>query len=144
MSILLSSLFERPLLIYDDTCRVCGQFAIYVNHLSRGWIRIAGHYDSYEANNAKSLIFPNDYDSTSMFWLINTNGAFGGRAGLLPVLVEIIKGTFRKTCEVENPNLACRDIENRSCSSPRSTFARITSLFKNSKQYGFGNLDGST
>jgi hypothetical protein len=141
---LLSSLFERPLLIYDDTCRVCGQFAIYVNHLSRGWIRIAGHYDSYEANNAKSLIFPNDYDSTSMFWLINTNGAFGGRAGLLPVLVEIIKGTFRKTCEVENPNLACRDIEKRSCSSPRSTFARMISLFKNSKQYGFGNPDGST
>jgi hypothetical protein len=141
---LLSSLFERPLLIYDDTCRVCGQFAIYVNHLSRGWIRIAGHYDSYEANNAKSLIFPNDYDSTSMFWLINTNGAFGGRAGLLPVLVEIIKGTVRKTCEVENPNLACRDIEKGSCSSPRSTFARMISLFKNSKQYGFGNLDGST
>ena len=141
---MLSSLFERPLLIYDDTCRVCGQFAIYVNHLSRGWIRIAGHYDSYEANNAKSLIFPNDYDSTSMFWLINTNGAFGGRAGLLPVLVEIIKGTFRKTCEVENPNLACRDIEKRSCSSRRSTFARMLSLFKNSKQYGFGNLDGST
>ena len=140
---LLSSLFERPLLIYDDTCRVCGQFAIYVNHLSRGWIRIAGHYDSYEANNAKSLIFPNDYDSTSMFWLINTNGAFGGRAGLLPVLVEIIKGTFRKTCEVENPNLACRDIEKGSCSSPRSTFARMISLFKNSKQYGFGNLYGS-
>jgi hypothetical protein len=141
---LLSSLFERPLLIYDDTCRVCGQFAIYVNHLSRGWIRIAGHYDSYEANNAKSLIFPNDYDSTSMFWLINTNGAFGGRAGLLPVLVEIIKGTVRKTCEVENPNLACRDIEKGSCSSPRSTFARMISLFKNSKQYGFGNLDGPT
>jgi hypothetical protein len=141
---LLSSLFERPLLIFDDTCRVCGQFAIYVNHLSRGWIRIAGHYDSYEANNAKSLIFPNDYDSTSMFWLINTNGAFGGRAGLLPVLVEIIKGTFRKTREVENPNLACRDIEKRSCSSLRSTFARMISLFKNSKQYGFGNLDGST
>jgi hypothetical protein len=117
---------------------------MYVNHLSRGWIRIAGHYDSYEANNAKSLIFPNDYDSTSMFWLINTNGAFGGRAGLLPVLVEIIKGTFRKTCEVEIPNLACRDIEKRSCSSPRSTFARMISLFKNSKQYGFGNLDGST
>lgn len=136
---LLSSLFERPLLIYDDTCHVCGQFAIYVNHLSRGWIRIAGHYDSYEANNAKSLIFPTDYDSTSMFWLINTKGAFGGRAGLLPVLVEIIKGTFRKACEVENPNLACRDIENRSCSSPRSTFVRITCLFKNSKRYGFGS-----
>jgi hypothetical protein len=141
---LLSSLFERPLLIYDDTCRVCGQFAIYVNHLSRGRIRIAGHYDSYEAKNAKSLIFPNDYDSTCMFWLINTNGAFGGRAGLLPVLVEIIKGTFRKACEVENPNLACRDIEKRSCSSPRSTFARMISLFKNSKKYGFGNLNGST
>jgi len=141
---LLSSLFERPLLIYDDTCGVCGQFAIYVNHLSRGWIRIAGHYYSYEANNAKSLIFPNDYDSTSMFWLINTNGAFGGRAGLLPVLVEIIKGTFRKACEVENPTLACRDMEKRSCSSPRSRFARMISLCKNSKKYGFGNLNGST
>lgn len=141
---LLSSLFERPLLIYDDNCRVCGQFAMYVNHLSRGWIRVAGQYDSYEANNAKSLIFPSDYDSTSMFWLINAKGAFGGRAGLLHVFVEIIKGTFRKASEVENPNLACKNIEKRSCSSPRSTFARMISLFKNSKQYRFGNLNGST
>jgi hypothetical protein len=144
VSLLLSTLFERPLLIYDDNCRVCGQFAVYVNHLSRGWIRLAGHYDSYEVNNAKSLIFPSDYDSTRMFWLINAKGAFGGRAALLPLFVEIIKGAFRKTSEVEDPNYACRDIEKRSCSSPCSTFARMISLFKNSKHYRFGNLNKST
>ncbi|HET7148899.1 MAG TPA: hypothetical protein VFI73_10420 [Candidatus Nitrosopolaris sp.] len=79
--------------------------------------------NSYEANDAKDLIFPSDYDSTNQFWLINSKGAFGGRPGLLPVSVEIIKGKFRKTSEVENLNLTCSNAEKRSCSLPQSTFA---------------------
>ncbi len=90
---LLSSLFLswRYLPTDDDNCQCCGQFAMHVNHLSRGWIRVAGHLILTRRDNAKSLIFPSDYDSTSMFWRMNAKGAFGGRAGLLPVFVEIIK-----------------------------------------------------
>ncbi len=53
------------------TVMFAAQFAMHVNHLSRGWIRLPDTINFYEANNAKSLIFPSDYDSTSMFWLVN-------------------------------------------------------------------------
>ena len=91
----LSSIFSRPLLIYDDKCSSCGKFAQIASILSRGWIRTAGHYYSQEAKNARKLVFPPDYDPTKMFWLINENGAFGARSGLLPVIKEIIKGIFK-------------------------------------------------
>ena len=92
----LSSVFSRPMLIYDDKCYACKKFASYASTLSRGWIRLAGHYYSQEAINAKKMIFPAYYDSTKMFWLINEKGAYGARSGLLPVAREIIKGIFKR------------------------------------------------
>jgi hypothetical protein len=85
----------RPLLIYDDKCSSCGQFALWARRLSGGWIRLAGHYNSPEAIEVKKTIFPEDYDSTQMFWLINRNGAFGARSGLKELIKEIIRGIFR-------------------------------------------------
>src|SRR6266508_3225816 len=81
----LSSIFSRPMLIYDDKCGACKKFASYASTLSRGWIRLAGHYYSREAINA-----------TKMIWLINEKGAYGARSGLLPVAREIIKGIFKR------------------------------------------------
>ena len=61
------------------------KFAFWAKRLSRGWIRIAGHHYSPEATNAKKFIFPDNYDPTQMFWLINKNGAYGARSGLVQV-----------------------------------------------------------
>ena len=88
-------MFSRPMLIYDDRCSSCTKFAKTANTLSRGWIHIAGHYYSYEATEAKKIVFPADYDATKMFWLINKSGAYGARRGLIPVIKEIIIGLFR-------------------------------------------------
>jgi hypothetical protein len=75
--------------------------------LSRGWIRIAGHYYSREAREAKEMIFPGDYDATTMFWLINKSGAYGARSGLLPLAKEIFIGIFRGRGNVSNINASC-------------------------------------
>lgn len=63
--------------------------------LSRGWIRLAGHYYSSEAINIKKSIFPSNYDSSQMFWLINSKGAYGARSGLQQVLMEIVSGIIK-------------------------------------------------
>ena len=91
----MSSPFSRPLLIYDDRCSSCWRFAFWARRLSGGWIRLAGHYYSPEATKVKRFIFPDDYDPTKMFWLINKNGAFGARSALMEVFKEIIRGLFK-------------------------------------------------
>jgi len=88
----LPSLFSIPLLIYDDNCSACTKFAKTAHILSRGRIRIAGHYYSKEAEEAKKIVFPKDYDPTKMFWLINRKGAYGARLGLIEVVKEILIG----------------------------------------------------
>ena len=137
----LSSVFSRPMLIYDDKCYACKKFASYASTLSRGWIRLAGHYYSQEAINAKKMIFPAYYDSTKMFWLINEKGAYGARSGLLPVAREIIKGIFKRRGVEDQMNLVmtCNYDEKLSCASGMNTLKRIVNMMLNSSQLHFQN-----
>ncbi|MBA3750492.1 MAG: hypothetical protein H0X03_06310 [Nitrosopumilus sp.] len=141
-----SSMFSRPLLIYDDKCSSCTKFAKAAARLSRGWICIAGHYYSQQAIDTKKMIFPSNYDATKMFWLINKNGAFGARLGLIQVVKEIIIGIFkgfsknRRYNKEYNNNLeeSCdykKDEEN--CMSIRNTLSRIFNMIKNSDKINF-------
>jgi hypothetical protein len=134
-----SSIFSRPLLIYDDECSSCGKFAQIASILSRGWIRTAGHYYSEEAKNAKKLIFPPNYDPTKMFWLINENGAFGARSGLLPVMKGIIKGIFKGGKNLDNYNIVCGYTKEMSCISTKNTIKRIANMMRTSGKFAFQN-----
>ena len=134
-----SSIFSRPLLIYDDECSSCGKFAQIASILSRGWIRTAGHYYSEEEKNAKKLIFPPNYDPTKMFWLINENGAFGARSGLLPVMKEIIKGIFKGGKNLDNYNIVCGYTKEMSCISTKNTIKRIANMMRTSGKFAFQN-----
>ncbi len=133
----LSSLFQRPLLIYDDKCYSCAKFAKAANTISRGWIRIAGHYYSQEAKKAKEMIFPPGYDATKMFWLVNRNGAHGARSGLLPVAREIIVGIFRSgkgsdilaACEYDGTSM--------SCYTPANVFKRLATMLSHGARFQF-------
>ena len=149
----LSSLFSLPLLIYDDKCSSCTKFAKIVKILSRGRIRILGHYYSKEAIEAKKIIFPPNYDPTTMFWLINDKGAYGSRSGLGQVVKEIIIGWFKGKNMKNNNNsidnqdnnfisheLSCEYTDSlRSCDSTKSIVQRIVNLLKNSKKFHFSN-----
>ena len=141
----LSSKFSIPLLIYDDKCSSCTKFAKTANTLSRGRIRIAGHYYSNEAIEAKKIIFPANYDSTKMFWLINKKGAFGARLGLIQVVKEIVIGLFQgkriknnnNKNNSNNYNLSCeyKDL-GLSCGS-ESILKRIINTIRNSGRIQF-------
>ena len=133
----LSSPFKRPLLIYDDKCYSCAKFAKAASTLSRGWIRIAGHYYSQEAKKAKEMIFPPSYDATRMFWLVNRNGAHGARSGLLPVVREIIVGMFRGG-KVGDISAACEyGGTQKSCYTPTNVFKRLVTMLSHGARVPF-------
>lgn len=145
---------SRPLLIYDDRCLSCKRFAFWVRGLSRGWICLAGHYYSPGAMKIKKEIFPDDYDPTKMFWLINENGAFGGRSGLMEAFKEIIRSNIittgirksfpndREGCifdededvTILNDN-SCSHLAESGCASVWDTCARVVGMLRNSDKY---------
>jgi hypothetical protein len=127
------------LLIYDDKCYLCGKFAQTAGRLSRGTINIVGHY-SEEGISVKGKIFPEGYDPTTMFWLIKGKKAYGGRSGLIPLTVEIIKGMFKPSSKhyEDNINLAC-SYEELSCNSPADFVRRVSMLIKNGKKIQIKN-----
>ena len=141
----LSKRFSQPLLIYDDKCSSCTKFANAASRLSRGWIRIAGHYFSQEAIDTKKMVFPPDYDPTKMFWLINKNGAFGARSGLFQSIMEIIIGNFKimsksrykKDYDGKLVTAGCSYIDKESCMSTRTTINRMFNMMKNSDKFSF-------
>ncbi len=146
-----SSMFSRPLLIYDDKCSSCSKFARTAAKLSGGWIRIAGHYYSQEAIDSKKMIFPPGYDATKMFWLINSKGAFGARLGLVQVAKEIVLGIFKAMFKaqpnskdhnnnnINNNSLAetCNYSDKDSCMSTKNTLGRVFDLMKNGEKIKF-------
>ena len=137
--------FSQPLLIYDDKCSSCTKFAKAASKLSRGWIRIAGHYFSQEAMDTKKTVFPPDYDPTKMFWLINKNGAFGARSGLFQSIKEIIIGNFKsisnrkfsKDHNLKSAATECSYSDRESCMSTRATLSRIYNMMRNSDKFDF-------
>lgn len=128
----LSSLFERPLLIYDDTCGPCTAFARAASAFSRGWIRTAGH-GSQHAAKAKSAVFPAGYDSQKMFWLINRRGAFGARSGLLPLVREIIAGWTKGGVNDDTFSASM----NPACSTPDNTVKRLARMLSHGAAFRF-------
>jgi hypothetical protein len=114
---------------------------------------LAGHYYSPEATKAKRFIFPDDYDSTEMFWLINKNGAFGARSALIEVFKEIVRGLFKTRIvnsfsdnreegifeededgTVFNGN-SCSHFAGSGCTSFRDTCTRLVGMLRNSDKY---------
>lgn len=128
----LSSLFARPLLLYDDGCGPCTRFARAASSLSRGWIRTAGH-SSQVAVKAKLAVFPSDYDATKMFWLINRHGAFGARSGIAPLAREIITGWFRGGRNDDMYSAPLRP----SCSTADNTSRRLARMLSHGAAFRF-------
>jgi len=140
----LSSMFRRPLLIYDDKCYSCTKFAKSASMLSRGWIRIAGHYYSQDAKEVKETIFPPGYDATKMFWLVNRTGAYGARSGLPQVLREIVVGMFKGSKAGRGGNgddmaaAACEyDGTSMSCYTPANVFKRLVKMLSHGAKFAF-------
>ena len=138
-------MFSRPLLIYDDKCSSCTKFAKAVNIVSKGWIRTAGHYYSKEADEARKLIFPLGYNATKMFWLIDSQGAYGARSGLIPVIKEIILVNIGKRkirdCHQNQDKyrVTCDYSREFSCMSKKGTLKRLIEMMLHGTRFSFNS-----
>jgi len=104
---------------------------MYAFKYSRGQINCVGHY-SKDGIKLKKLIFPSNYDETEMFWLVNSNHAYGGRSALIPLLGLIIKEIVKgKTFPDRIFSEYCSD--SATCKDKKFKIKRLYSLLRNGK-----------
>ena len=115
-----------PLVIYDNECYLCVQFAKFVNFLAKGRLRFVGHYTDFGKQIRESVL---DSNALAMFWFIDNNTAYGGRAALGPLLTAIFNVSKKKI-----QNRIVEDSCELGCKSPSAVFFRSASLLTNSKK----------
>lgn len=94
---------EFPVLIYDDLCSSCTEFAKMVDKITKGKITIIGHYSPL-GKSFKETIFPEGYKGLEMSWFVTGTEAFGGRAGLVRLVKYAISLPFTKPKEYQINN----------------------------------------
>ena len=115
-----------PLVVYDNRCLICIQFAKVVNYLAKGKLRLVGHYTDFGKQIRENFL---DSSALDMFWFIDQKTAYGGRAALSPLFSAIlhVKGTnsenivFQESCDIK-------------CNNATAVFFRSASLLTNSKK----------
>ena len=115
-----------PLVIYDNECYLCIQFAKFVNFLAKGRLHFVGHYTDFGKKIRENTL---DSNALEMFWFIDSNTAYGGRAALGPLLTAIFNVSKKK---IQN-----KIVENScelGCKSPSAVFFRSASLLTSSKK----------
>tara|TARA_B100001765_G_scaffold190891_1_gene137892 strand:- start:246 stop:632 length:387 start_codon:yes stop_codon:yes gene_type:complete len=121
-----------PLIIYDNECYICVQFAKLVNFLTKGRLRLVGHYTDFGKQIRDSIL---DSSALEMFWFIDKKTAYGGRAAIVPLLSTILR--------VNEKNVQKKIVEDScalGCKSPKAVFFRSASLLTRSKRINLRNL----
>ena len=114
-----------PLVLYDNQCYLCVKFAKFVNFLARGRLRIVGHYTDLGKKLREDIL---DASALEMFWYVDRKTAYGGRAGLLPLISAIIRANG--STEDLNIQESC-DLD---CKTTTAVFLRSASLLTNSRK----------
>ena len=121
-----------PLVIYDNECYLCVQFAKFVNFLTKGRLRLVGHYTDFGKQLRNSIL---DSSALEMFWFIDEKTAYGGRAAIGPLFSAIL--------HVNKKNVQKKIVEdscNLDCKSPKAVFFRSASLLTHSKRIILRNV----
>jgi len=122
-----------PLVIYDNECYLCVQFAKFVNFLAKGRLHFVGHYTDFGKKIRDNTL---DSNALEMFWFIDNNTAYGGRAALSPLLTAIFNVSKKKM-----QNKIVEDSCELGCKSPSAVFFRSASLLTNSKKIKISELN---
>ena len=120
-----------PLVIYDNQCRVCIQFAKIVNYLAKGKLQMIGHYTDFGKQIRENFL---DQSALEMFWFIDSKTAYGGRAALGPLFSAILhvkdnnseNMVFQESCDIK-------------CNDTAAVFFRSVSLLTNSRKIKIKN-----
>ena len=123
---------ELPLMIYDDKCYVCIKFAKLMNFLAKGKLRMIGHYTEFGKTIREEIL---EEDALEMFWFIDKETAYGGRAAIIPLLSAIMRVHGKKFNEMsiqESCDIGCKD--------SLAVFFRSASLITHSRKIKISNL----
>ena len=115
-----------PIVVFDDQCYLCGQFIKIVNFLAREKITIIGHYSDVGIKIRTEIL---DESALDMFWFIEKETAYGGRAALFPLIKAIISNKSKKL-PITKINNDCQ----QECKTIKAVFLRSFSLISNSKK----------
>jgi len=115
-----------PLVIYDNECYLCVQFAKFVNFLAKGRLCLVGHYTDFGKKIRNDVL---DSNALQMFWFIDNNTAYGGRAALGPLFSAILNVSGKNI----QKNIV-QDSRELGCKNPKAVFFRSASLLTNSKK----------
>ena len=121
-----------PLMIYDDKCYVCIKFAKLMNFLARGKLRMIGHYTEFGEKIRNQIL---EEDALEMFWYIDKDIAYGGRAAIIPLLSAILRihgREFNRVTIQESCDIGCKD--------SLAVFFRSASLITHSRKISIRNL----
>ena len=115
-----------PIVVYDDQCYLCTKFAKFVNSLSRGKLTIIGHYSKQGLEIRNQIL---DDSALKMFWFIDENAAYGGRAALIPLFLAMLNGKRKPSIGIKFEDACTQE-----CKTIKSVFFRSASLISNSKK----------
>ena len=123
---------KLPLMVYDDKCYVCIKFAKLMNFIAKGKLRMIGHYTEFGKTIREEIL---EEDALEMFWFIDKETAYGGRAAIYPLLSAILRVHGRKFNEMsiqESCDIGCKD--------SLAVFFRSASLITHSRKIKISNL----
>ena len=116
---------QLPIILFDNQCYWCEKFIKIINFFARDKIPIVGHYSDFGIKIRNKIL---DESALDMFWFINKNTAYGGRAAIIPLVNTIL---FRRTKNVTK--IKVKDECQQNCKTVKAFFTRTSSLFRNSK-----------
>ena len=116
---------QLPIVLFDNQCYWCEKFIKIINFFARDKIPIVGHYSDFGIKIRNKIL---DESALDMFWFINKNTAYGGRAAIIPLVNTIL---FRRTKNVTK--IKVKDECQQNCKTVKAFFTRTSSLFRNSK-----------
>ena len=116
---------QLPIILFDNQCYWCEKFIKIMNFFARDKIPIVGHYSDFGIKIRNKIL---DESALDMFWFINKNTAYGGRAAIMPLVNTVL---FRRTKNVTK--IKVKDECKQNCKTVKAFFTRTSSLFRNSK-----------
>jgi len=100
--------------------------------LAKGKLRMIGHYTEFGERIRNQIL---EDDALEMFWYIDENTAYGGRAAIIPLLSAILRihgRGFNKVTIQESCDIGCKD--------SLAVFFRSASLITHSRKISINNL----
>ena len=114
-----------PIMLFDNQCYLCTKFASFFDFFLRNKLTIIGHYSKIGEEIRNEIL---DETALDMFWIIDRDRAYGGRAALIPLIKLWFTQRRKKTTKIE-----IDDKCEQECKTVKAVFVRSASLFRNSR-----------